>query len=69
MENDSNADDFIEVTEEEPPDIAICPYCKSSLGEYEGEAYDDDEYLGSQYRCTECGETFFDIWKYGDNLD
>jgi len=35
-----------------------CPRCGSLLLSYKGEAYDDEEHLGSAYECEECGHNF-----------
>jgi DNA-directed RNA polymerase subunit RPC12/RpoP len=32
-----------------------CDYCGEKEWAYLGEAYDDDEYVGSLYMCLECG--------------
>jgi uncharacterized Zn finger protein len=35
-----------------------CEQCSSVDVEYLGEAYDDEEYLGHERRCRECGRQF-----------
>lgn len=55
MENDpDNADDFIDIEEYQ----LVCPHCGSSDFAYIGEAFDDDQYLGSSYDCNDCGHSF-----------
>lgn len=41
----------------EEPELA-CPSCGEENYEYAGEAYDDEEHLGSSYHCLECGHDF-----------
>lgn len=36
----------------------VCPTCGSDDFIYAGEAYDDDQYLGSSYDCQDCGRSF-----------
>lgn len=46
----------------------VCPTCGSDDFMYAGEAYDDDQYLGSSYDCQECGRAFtmMDYFEDGD---
>lgn len=44
---------------DEPDDDEItCPSCGSADVSYVGEAYDEDEYIGSSYDCNDCGRRF-----------
>lgn len=42
------------------PDIFPCPYCGSEDNEYIGELYEEDDYIGSDYKCMECGSHWTD---------
>lgn len=47
---------------EDEADIEIrCPACNSIAGEYMGEAYDDEDYLGAEFHCADCGAVYFTI--------
>ena len=35
-----------------------CPQCGQETIEYIGESYDDEEYLGSHYECSNCDFRF-----------
>lgn len=39
-----------------------CPRCGCEEFEYAGEGYDDDEYIGSAYKCRGCNH----IWVEGE---
>lgn len=48
---------------DEPAGV-ICPYCQADNAEYVGEAYEEEEWQGSQLKCLDCGNHFYDIMGY-----
>lgn len=51
--------DYPDDDDDDEMDYLACARCGSD-GEFDyiGEVYDDDQYLGSSYKCEECGYEF-----------